>query len=457
MLNSDREYLRRIGARVFGEANDLKRTPQALADDLGQPLDVIQNVIDGETDVETAEGLLRAIADLYPVSFADLWVERDDTDAGVVVMRAKDSAGTSRVFERVDRDGNLSDYYEYRDTAMSSRGPYKPEWIKELRLVTDSDPNNPDVAYNNGHLMFQLTFFIGEVNFYWQIGGEKFVSEMNTGDSNFITPYVPHSFASRNPDAPGLIVAVTFVGAVRRALESFQQLGAQEADVLAGNSVEPLSRQAAVIARNRDAESLGVDDLSRRLQDRGIESDRARLLSSGGVLPSADEIEALAAAMNVLPRDLMVSPRSPAEAVTVGKIAETEARAFPASNSAQYQLTDLARTRHQPEVKGFEVAVIGDDRDKGRLRHGLHEYVYNYGDAPVTLWWGENRAEDLAPGDSAYIRPMVPHGLTRAKGGSDGHVVMIRVPGAVSGPVLDEFSGFSADRSRVMGETKRWF
>jgi methylphosphonate synthase len=457
MPDLDREYLRRIGARIYGEANDLKRTPQALADDLGQPIDLIEHVIAGEANVETAEGLLRAIADLYPVSLADLWVERDDTDAGVVVMRAEASAKTARVFDRVDKDGNLSAYYEYRDTAMSSRGPYKPEWIKELRSVKDTDPNNPDVAYNNGHLMYQLTFFIGEVNFYWEIDGKKFVSEMNTGDSNFIMPYCPHSFASRNPDAPSLIIAVTFVGAVRRALESFQQLGAEHASTLAGNSYDPLSRQAAVIARNRDAESLGIADLAARLAKNGIEKDRALTLSAGEALPTQEEIDALATALNVRPRDLIVTPLDPSEAVVVAKIASTGSRAFPDTNSPQYRFTDLARTRHQPELKGFEVAVLGDDREKGWVRHGLHEYVYNYGDAPVVFWWGENRSEILGPGDSAYVQPMVPHGFTRADGGAPGNIVMIRVPGEISAPVLDEFSGFGADRTRVTGETKTWF
>ena len=454
MPDSDREYVRRIGARVFGEANDLKRTPQALADDLGKPLDLIEQVIAGEADIETAEGLLHAIAKLYPISLADIWVEHDDTDAGVWVVSAKESAATSRVFERLDGDGELGDYYEYRDTAMSSRGPYKPEWIKELRSVSDSDPNNPDVAYNNGHLMYQCTFFIGEVNFYWEIGGEKFISEMNTGDSNFITPFVPHSFTSRSRGNPGLIIAVTFATAVRRGLESFQQLGADEAEALAGNSHDPLSRQSAVIARNRDAESLSISDLVRRLEKGGVENGRAVKISSGLAFPDP---EILATAMAVRPRDLMVSTMAPSEAVVVAKIAETESRVFPDDKEPQYRLTELARTKHHPEVKGFEVAVLGLDRERGRIRHGLHEYIYNYGKAKVSLWWGENRSKELAPGDSAFVQPMVPHGMTREDGAGDAHIVMFRVPGAASAQVLEEFSGFAADRSRVTGETKLWF
>ena len=58
-------------------------------------------------------------------------------------------------------------YYEYRDTAMSSVGPFRPEWIEELCVVDDNEPNNKQVQWNNGHFMHQFTYFIGEVNFYY--------------------------------------------------------------------------------------------------------------------------------------------------------------------------------------------------------------------------------------------------------------------------------------------------
>ena len=137
------------GAHILGEANDLKRTPEALATDLGYSLDQIRSVIAGESDRETAHAVLQALAKVYPVSIADLWVEYDDTDHGVRVVTAAESNDSQRVFDRRDRSGGLSQYYEYRDTAMSRTAPFKPEWIKELRVVADAEPDNPDVAYNH--------------------------------------------------------------------------------------------------------------------------------------------------------------------------------------------------------------------------------------------------------------------------------------------------------------------
>ena len=61
-------------------------------------------------------------------------------------------------------------------------------------------------------LCTSLHIFIGDVNFYYidEKGGKK-VSVMNTGDSNYITPFTPHSFATRK-DAKknGLILALTY-------------------------------------------------------------------------------------------------------------------------------------------------------------------------------------------------------------------------------------------------------
>ena len=49
---------------------------------------------------------------------------------------------------------------------MSRIAPFKPEWIKELRVVYDSDLDSSDVAYNNGHMLHQTIFFVGRIYSY---------------------------------------------------------------------------------------------------------------------------------------------------------------------------------------------------------------------------------------------------------------------------------------------------
>jgi hypothetical protein len=158
----------------------------------------------GERSLDYCNAVILKLADTYPVSLASLWVEKDDTVAGVSIFKAANSDASVRRMTRVDKDGNFTPYYDYYDTAMSKLGPYRPERIVELRRVSDARGDNPDVALNNGHMLHQTTFFVGPVNFYYQVDGKTHCLEANTGDSNYITPFVPHSFTTRAPQPAGM-------------------------------------------------------------------------------------------------------------------------------------------------------------------------------------------------------------------------------------------------------------
>lgn len=456
---SDKTYRAVLGARVLSEANDLKRTPEALARELGYDLETVRAVIAGQADVSSARALVEAMADAYPVALADLWSEPDDTLAGIKVMRAADSKASARVFDRARRHGESGPYYEYRDTVMSRIAPFKPEWIQPLRVVSDSRPDNPEVAYNNGHLLHQMTFFIGEVNFYWRIGDRAYAAEMNTGDSNYVTPFVPHSFASRNPKKLGLILAVTFAGQVRQALDAFSRMGVEAADQLAGDLRDGTRAFVARLDRHLAAESLSREELAERLAAGGVDRTRAQALIGGQGVATAEELQAIAAALTVRTEDLMVSPLAEGEEVVVRFARDGFARPYPNHNRPAYRLRELVRTRHQPGLKGFQVTVLEDgDGDAAPVRSGLHEYIYNYGNAVVRLDWNGGHQTILAPGDSAYVCPMVGHRLSCLPKEGPGELVLVRAPGALNDAVITEYAAFAPEgRERVAGETRRWF
>ena len=452
---ADSDYLKVIGARIFSEANDLKRTPEALAADLQKNVDEVQAVIEGRADVADARALMFAMADYYPISISDIWVDADDTDEGVHIMSANQSRGTARVFQRVDRTGGQSDYYEYRDTAMSRSAPFKPEWIEELRVVDDNDPDNPDVAYNNGHFLHQTTFFIGPVNFYWELNGKKHCEQLNTGDSNYITPFVPHSFTSRDPNQRGLIIAVTYAGQVGHALREFMAVGADSAGQAAGDlrAADVFHRR---LWRQLDAESLELDAFVERLETAGITRARSLAIVAPDAALNSDEIEILAKCLSVRPADLTISGLSAGEEVIIRRCGEAVERIFPSGNEPTYRMVELARNRHQPYLKGFDVTVLGDVG--GVMRHSLHQYVYNYGDAPLRIHWNDNKHALLNPGDSAYVRPLISHRFACVEPGRKGRLAMIRVPGRLNDGALDEYAMFALEgRSRVAGESRRWF
>ena len=137
----------------------------------------------------------------------------------------------------MSRAGN--DYYEYRDTAMSSLSQFRPEWIKELCVVDDNDADNPAIQWNNGHFLHQFTYFVGPVNFYYRgTDGMKQVAVMETGDSMYISPFVPHSFASRRNDDGelGVILALTYGD--KLGGETRQEVSALGAELAAGLALD---------------------------------------------------------------------------------------------------------------------------------------------------------------------------------------------------------------------------
>ena len=224
-------------------------------------LGALHDAFAGTAPPEVYEQIINRMVEVYPISRLDLDVRRDDTDEGVVIQTALGSLASSRIFSRADRPGLPSPYYEYRDSAMSSVGPYRPEWIKELRTVSSDDALDPDVAYNSGHLMHQNTFFGGPVNFYWKIDGQPHMKQMNTGDSNYITPFVPHSFASRDSSREAYIIAVTFAGKLDTVHQDLMVLDPKGVEESLLDLSDRLRAFAGILRREMANSMLGLEHL----------------------------------------------------------------------------------------------------------------------------------------------------------------------------------------------------
>ena len=166
---------KRSGYNFLSLLNDIKRRPEDAAQELEVSIEEIELIIAGKKNISSK--LIEKAVEIWPVNERDFYIIHDDCPTGILIMKSEDSKRSSRVFNRLNRLKIKTPYYEYRDTAMSKIGSYKPEWIKELRIVEDNDPYNPDVIYNNGHFMHQITFFVGPVNFYWEVKGKKYCRE----------------------------------------------------------------------------------------------------------------------------------------------------------------------------------------------------------------------------------------------------------------------------------------
>ena len=441
----------RFGNYFLGMLNDLKRRPEDAANELNVSLEEITGIIEGKKEI-TSKIISRAVK-IWPVNYRDFFLIHDDCPDGIKIMRNEDSAKSSRVMDR----GGMP-YYEYRDTAMSSVALFRPEWIEELCIVEDNDPNNLAVQWNNGHFMHQFTYFIGDVNYYYRgPDGEKKVAIMNTGDSVYGTPFRPHSFATRKgAKKNGLILALTYGNQL--AADTQQELSAIGKELSLPYWLDFSSRKnafAVLLNFHRNCASLSFEELEKRTS---INKEKLIQYENSSEIPSYETIVSLAAAMNVNVRDLL--PNDVIEDKVIVQYYKDSAKwNFPETTKA-YEIVELAHSRNLPFSKAFEFTTVKEN-DSNSLEEldlivGLHQYVYNVGESTIRLNWkinNKSNLEELKPGDSVYIKPNVLHNFR-----NKGKLMVLRIAGRIAGDAQRELSSLDKnDAHRAISEVSMWF
>ena len=437
---------KRIGSNFLGILNDIKRRPSDAAKELEISEEEIQNIINGKTGL-SSEIISKAVK-IWPVNARDFYVMHDDCPSGLKIMRCEDSVKSSRIMHRSGKP-----YYEYRDTAMSSVGSFRPEWIEMLCVVDDNEPSSRQVQWNNGHFMHQFTYFLGDVNFYY-IGenGEKKVGVMNTGDSNYITPFTPHSFATRK-DAKknGLILALTYgnnlSGDCQHELSSIgKKLGKEFA--LDFSSKENAS--ASLIKFHRNNSSLTLHELSKRTN---MDIEKLKDFENGKI-PTYSEYAILAECLNVNIRDLLSYDKI-ANNVIVQFHKNTKKWFYP-EDTKNYELVELANTISLPHSKALEVNVLSENDKTLDLKVGLHQYGYNIGNTDVSIFYESHdglKTYVIKPGDSFYLKPFVEHNF-RGK----GKLLVLRISGKITGEPQRELSLMGKkNTTRAINDSLQWF
>ena len=437
---------KRIGSNFLGILNDIKRRPSDAAKELEISKEEIENIINGKSRLSSE--IISKATKIWPVNARDFYVMHDDCPSGLKIMRCEDSVKSSRIMNRSGKP-----YYEYRDTAMSSVGPFRPEWIEMLCVVDDNEPSSRQVQWNNGHFMHQFTYFLGDVNFYY-IGenGEKKVGVMNTGDSNYITPFTPHSFATRK-DAKknGMILALTYgnnlSGDSQHELSSIgKKLGKEFA--LDFSSKENAS--ASLIKFHRNNSSLTLHELSKRTN---MDIEKLKDFENGKI-PTYSEYTILAEHFNVNIRDLFSYDKISNKVIV--RLHKNTKKWFYPEDTKNYELVELANANSLPYSKALEVNVLSENDKTLDLKVGLHQYGYNIGNTDVSISYESHdglKTDMIKPGDSFYLKPFVEHNF-RGK----GKLLVLRISGKITGEPQRELSLMGKkNTARAINDSLQWF
>ena len=437
---------KRIGSNFLGILNDIKRRPSDAAKELEISNEEIQNIINGQ--IRLSSEIISKATKIWPVNARDFYIMHDDCPNGLKIMRCEDSVKSSRIMHRAGKP-----YYEYRDTAMSSVGPFRPEWIEQLCIVDDNEPNNRQVQWNNGHFMHQFTYFIGDVNFYYiDENGEKKVSIMNTGDSNYITPFIPHSFATRKGAGKnGLILALTYGNNLSGdSQHELSSMGKKLAKEFALDFSSKETAGSSLIKFHRNNSSLTLLELSERTN---LRIEKLKDFENGKI-PTYSEYAILAECLNVNVRDLLSYDKISNEVVV--QLHKNTKKWFYPEDIKNYELVELANSNSLPYSKALEINVLNENDKTLDLKIGLHQYGYNIGETDVSISYESDdglKTDIIKPGDSFYLKPFVEHNF-RGK----AKLLVLRISGRITGEPQRELSLMGKKKiTRFVNESLQWF
>ena len=456
---TEQDYLKATGSRILRELNDLKRTPASAAKDLKMTLDEVHDIIRGVAPEKEVLAFIRRLEEVYPIDSAQLFLVRDDTNDGIIFVDSEASKRTARVYNRLNRAGSRTPYYEYRDTAMSKLAPFRPEWISQIRVVSDSDPYNPDVVLNNGHFMHQITLFVGPVNFYYEdLEGKVHCREMNTGDCNYITPFIKHSFTNRSSSEFAYIIACTLGGECARSQRELYALGPDAVDKYTLDCYTPAS-STELIKQYMNNDFHTVQSFNSLLRSNGFKIDMGDVFDTNRRL-SLDEYSQIAETLGVDVGDIMMRQYQPGEECIVEYMQDKTPHPFPDAKNPAYLICSLVRTPKLPLLRSSIITVLNEAASKPcYMERSLHTYLINFGNVKIKLKWQYNDTtfeRILEPDASVYLKPFVRFALENESGEQEGKVLVVGASSSVNTQAQKELSSLGSPE-RVINELDLWY
>jgi methylphosphonate synthase len=421
--------------------NDIKRRPEDAAQELNISNEEINKILNGKAKLDFK--LLKKATETWPININDFFGIEDDTKNNYKIFTKTESDKTTRIMQRKNKP-----YYKYKDTVMSKISPFRPEWIEELVVVNDSNPENPDVVYNNGHFLHQFTYFIGPVNFYYvDQNDKKKIEEMSTGDSMYISPYTPHSFTTRKnkENRLGLILALTYTDKVdNEVLNELSAIGNELAKKYLINYNNEIDGFKKNLQYFLNLSSLTEENFEK------INNINLKKIYNTNPTPHFEDLEKIASALNINLKDLIPSKKF--TSVKIVKYKNSLVWNYPSEKNYVYKFAELSNVNQLPCSKALELSVVSEENHEVFLEVPAHQYLYNIGETDCILEIEEIK-QKFSPGDSIYLKPNVKHKFFKKS-----KILILRIGGKICGENLFHISSLSEKNlQRLINDNKPWF
>ena len=402
-------------------------------------------------DLITLERLAAALR----VNLRDLLPIERDTDRGIVYCSSKAFEDSCRILQRGGKD-----YYTYRDIAGTTLMPHTQGVVLDA-LCTDE----ADVVQNKGHFQHGLSYILrGPIKGYWDKRGQRVSRVLETGDSYFARGFLPHTYRSLSGETVARFLSFTFAGHL--AGDAGLELASLGDDRLPAMIAERAAEDKGVahgvlLRRRRLDAAYDITDLASLS---GLPEETVAALEKGRRLPTWEEVERLAAALCVNPRDLLsvVSDTDAGMRVLTLADAQRTERLFGPSRHPCYRIRDMARSTEVPDMRGMVIQPLRPETDAdeaAELCPSLHTHYFVPVGQCVFTWahGGERHRLELGPEDSLYIEPHLPRAFYQQPREDPAEILSFSYAGPLAGEALQELNLFGLEGAkRIARETLQW-
>ena len=428
-----------INKKFIKILNDLKRRPIDAAKDLGISLKEVDKIINDKNYL--GHNIIEKACKVWPVNPSDFFGIKDDTKNDYKILRKKNSDKTLRIMYRGGKP-----YYKYQDTVMSKISGFRPELIEQLVEVKDDNPNNNIVKYNNGHFLHQFTYFVGAVNFYYiNKKGNKHLAKMSTGDSMYISPYVPHSFTKRNKDK-AYIIALTYSDKINN--EVMNELETVSSNLTKKNLINFSNDKLSIkgILEN----ILKIRSINKKYFEKKIKSSFNEIIESIINL-NKSKIKKVCDLLNVNLRDIINISKD--EDVIIKKYKQCNFWNYPSNKNKIYHFRELANSRNLPYSSAFEFKSFSKKSNHNTiLCVPSHQYLFCLEGEKASLTINKHTTS-VKPGDSIYLKPNTKHKFI-----GSSKFLILRIGGNLTGDVNLQLSYLGQKKfERLKTDIMPWF